>query len=54
MESMTVRHNVEKEPPSQGLFNEVQWFQMRRFKCESLRRMDDRHQVMAKVSTLKI
>ena len=45
---MTVRHNVEKEPPSQGLFNEVQWFQMRRSKCESLCRM------MAKVSTLKI
>jgi hypothetical protein len=43
MEGGAVGHNFEmglpKDYPSQIWFNLVQWFQKRRIKCESLRRM---------------
>jgi hypothetical protein len=54
MEGGTVGHNCERGPPKdhpcQVLFNLVQGFQRRRFKCESLQRTtdDDGRQVMAK------
>ena len=52
MEGGAVVHNFEREPPRdnpcQVWFNLVQQFQRRRFKCESLRRTTDGHQVMAK------
>jgi hypothetical protein len=51
MEGRSVGHNFERDPPKdhpcQVWFNLVQGFQRRRFKCESLGRMDDRCQVMA-------
>ena len=43
MEGGAIRHNFEKGPskdhPSQIWFNLILWFQKRRFKCGSLRRM---------------
>ena len=45
MECGAVGHNFERDPPRdhpcQVRFNLVQWFQRRRFKCESLRRTTD-------------
>ena len=42
MEGVAVGHNFERNPPRdhpcQVRFNLIQWFQRRRFKCESLRR----------------
>jgi hypothetical protein len=39
MEGGAVGHNFERDPPCQVMFNLIQRFQRRRFKCERLRRM---------------
>ena len=50
MEGGSVGHKFERDPPKdhpcQVWFNLVQGFQRRRFKCESLRRMDGRRRRM--------
>jgi hypothetical protein len=36
MEGRAVGHNFERDPPNQILFNLIQQFQMRRFKCDPI------------------